>query len=198
MLWLDKEKIKITNKLKAKYTEARHCILQLQIPLTTTERLQNWIKLGLWLILIAILFLLISLDWTVLASLYATVMTVIFWLKGWDQIASKLAQYWQKQRLEKEVIDSRLTHNSRSTIAEQRLLNILTIITDWQSLSPEDRSLKSLHVLAAIYRIAIGILPTTTTSVIKSSTTSIATTAEATSNDGVTSANEPNNKDIKL
>ena len=109
MLWLDKEKIKITNKLKAKYTEARHCILQLQIPLTTTERLQNWIKLGLWLILIAILFLLISLDWTVLASLYATVMTVIFWLKGWDQIASKLAQYWQKQRLEKEVIDSRLT-----------------------------------------------------------------------------------------
>ena len=67
----------------------------MQIPLTKTQRLESWIKLGLWSILTLIFFLLINLNLFTLAGLYSIVMVLLFWLKGWDPIAHKLAQYWQ-------------------------------------------------------------------------------------------------------
>lgn len=175
MLWLDKQKTKIANKLKSNYTQTQHHISQLQIPLTNMERLENWIKLGLWLILSLILLLLINLGLAVFTGLYATVMVVIFWLKGWDPIAHKLAQYWQKRSLAEEAIDPQLARHSRTIIAEQRLLNILTITTDWQSLTSAERSLKTLHVLDAVYRIAVGLSPTAITNAIIAKAASVPT-----------------------
>ena len=52
-------------------------------------------------------------------------------------------------------MDPQSIHTSSSAIAEQRLLNILIMATDWQSLSSEDRSLKALRALDAIYRMAV-------------------------------------------
>ena len=147
MSWLSNQKDKITTQLRSRYTNTHHHILQLQKPLTNMERLENWIKLILWSILSLIMLLLISIEWTTLAGLYATAMVIIFWLKGWDPIAHRLAQHWQSISFGEA---PQLVSMSRSAIAEQRLLKILTTATDWQALSIEDRNLKALHVLDAI------------------------------------------------
>jgi hypothetical protein len=153
MSWLTGQKDKVVNKVKANYTQTHNHFLQMQTPLTNMERLENWIKLGLWLICSLILFILINIDWFTLAGLYAIVMMMLFWLKGWDPIAHKLAQYWQQQAN----VDPKLLNVPHFVIAEQRLLNILAISTDWQALSSKDRSLKALRALDAIYRVAVGI-----------------------------------------
>jgi hypothetical protein len=170
VLWIDKQKAKITDKIKYNFTQTHNSILQLQTPLTNTQRLENWIKLGLWLILGIILPLLINTGWAALTGLYASVMVVIFWLKGWDPIAGKLAKYWQKKSLVDETVTTELMHISHSAIAEQRLLNIVTITSDWQSLSSKERNLKALRVLDAIYRVAVGMSPI----VITTETTTVA------------------------
>ena len=205
MSWLTSQKTKIVNKIKSDYKEAHHSLLRMQIPLTNTERLENYIKLGLWLVLGIILFLLINLDWFTLAGLYSTVMVTIFWLKGWNPIASKIARYWQKKSKIKGILIAKSTHISRSNVAEQRLLNILTITTNWQSLSPTDRSSKALRALDAIYHIAVGtnMSPTTTSvAIADKALASVTTTGSVTTEaDAVVEANndtekESSNKDV--
>ena len=162
MSWLDHQKLKIINKLKYDYVQLHNHILAMQTPLTNTERLENWIKLVLWLFLSLILIVLIHIEWTTLAGLYATTMMVIFWLKGWDTIARNLAQYLQRIQLGKSTVDPQLVNASRSYIAEQRLLTMLPIMADWQALTAEERNLTALRTLDSIYRVAVGIPPTTT------------------------------------
>lgn len=157
MSWFAGQKDKIVNKMKSDYTKTHQRFLQMQTPLTDRERLEHWIKLGLWLICSLMLFILIDLDWFTIAGLYAIVMMMLFWLKGWDPIARKIAQYWQQCSLEQTNIDPKLLNVPHSVIAEQRLVNILAIGTDWQALSSKDRHLKALRALDAIYRVAVGI-----------------------------------------